>query len=644
MSDLLITAAVDLEGGDRFVGAGERIAAAHLLGKAGEVRWQRLADGALFARAGAPGPGRRRASALPNAAFATGDDGSFTLIAGRVFEENAEGLRPVRDPAAHYAQAYRRLGEACDKAIVGDYAAIQWFPQQRRLRAARSPMSRQPLHVWRQDGGIVVSSLPRIIFAAGAPTEIDDRKLADTLLLNLVDGSDSWYRGFGRIEQGTAVCFTRGSERRRRFWSIGEIPEVRFRSDDDYVAAVDEQFARALRTELADVQRPGAQLSGGLDSQAVVSYALDAIGPDRRLPTWTAVPMEGWTPDFAERRFASERPYAEAFAAMHPQVEPHFLDAAAARFVEQQDAMMLLSSWPTHNEMIMHSSHSMFAAAADARCDVLLGGDFGNIGFSYDGRTGYPTFLRQGRLRRLVREARLSGDPRPMWRRLFALAVWPHAPLAWRIARDRGNPWTPSPFGTWSPLRPDFARATGAVERATRHGSHPNYYPPASSRRWRAFVLAQSMANAPEIYLGLRLLHGIEYRDPTAFRPLMELCAGMSDDQYLRDGEDRWLARRLLKGRVPEPVRTNRRRGIAGADWAVRFERDRPAMLAEMDALAGDPRIAGIIDIARMRADLAACPGLAEANDQWRSRIYDCLGRGVSYARFVRYSEGRNAG
>ncbi|MBK6306038.1 MAG: hypothetical protein IPF47_10125 [Gemmatimonadetes bacterium] len=41
----------------------------------------------------------------------------------------------------------------------------------------------------------------------------------------------------------------------------------------------------------------------------------------------------------------------------------------------------------------------------------------------------------------------------------------------------------------------------------------------------------------------------------------------MPDDQYLRDGTDRWLVRRAMEGRLPDRLRTRTTYGAQGGDW-----------------------------------------------------------------------------
>ena len=193
-------------------------------------------------------------------------------------------------------------------------------------------------------------------------------------------------------------------------------------------------------------------------------------------------------------------------------------------------------------------------------------------------------------------------------------------------------------FGLLIPILPKL------VERARARGMNIDGYPPASSRQLRAEMWSWVTGGAPEIVLGQTLSHGVELADPTAFVPLVELCAGIPDEQYLRDGTDRWLARRLLAGKVPEMVRLEQRTGAQSADWPIRLARERAGLIAELEQIGRDPRLAAVFDVERMQRDLAAWDGTDDGDARNYFRIAMCVTRGVSTARFVRYAEGRNVG
>lgn len=648
MHNLLIAATIDLAGGEWFSGCRERVVASLLMGKAGDVRHGNVPSAMLASRAARPAAGGRQPRAQATT-WQARPDGSFVLFAGVIFERDdiarRFALQPGLGHAETYAALYETVGEQCDRLIVGNYAVLHWFPEHRRVRMARSPLSLCPLHIWRRDDRLAIASIPRALFAAGASSELDNDKLADALLLNLRKQTDNWYKDLSRVAPGTVETHDPGGVRVERFWSIDTVAPVRFRRDSDYVEAVDEQFRRAAKASLEGIERPGLFLSGGLDSQAVASYLLEQIPPDERLRTYTSVPIDGKSALQHPMAFGDETANVRAFAQMHPRIDANFVSCPDAKFGEKLDTLFMLGSWPVHNEMSGHWTHAIYALALSDGCDVMMTGGGGNAGFSYAGRTGYPTWLRQGKWLRLAREIACSDDPRPWWRKFVADSILPNLPLSWQIVRDRRRTWLyPSPFQQWCALREDFARSSGALQRAHEAGHDITFHAMRSARDWRGSVIADMQAEAPELHTAFHLMYGLNQRDPTAFLPLLELCMGIPDEQYLRDGETRWLARRLLRGRIPESVRTERRSGRQSSDWHLRFAREREALLDELDGYARDPRIAGMLDVERMARDLREWPGPEGPQGSWVFKLKAGLSRGVAHARFVRYVEGRNAG
>lgn len=645
-NDLLIAAAFDLDGGSRFAPVQQRIVAALAPGKAGPVR-QGTVGGAFFA-ARADGPQSAQPPRPVEFVPHCGEDGSLIVMAGRIQDRvdlaRCHGADPSLDDTALYAWLYARFGDQCDRHIHGDYAVIQWHPSKARVRLARSATSFCPLHYWRDGNRVVASSIPRALFAAGLRVQIDDARLGDTLLLNYRDAASSWYQGARRVASGTFELHDPQGTTQRRFWSVEGVPKVRFARDEDYVEAVDEQFRRATRAELERVARPAIALSGGLDSQAVASYLVSEGAAGMRLPAFTGVPQAGWSCDGRPASFGDESAHVRALAAMYPQIEPHFVTGEQHRFGEHLEAMALLSGWPTRNEANMHWIHEAYAGAGAMGCDVIFFGAAGNTGFSYDGLTGYPTWLRHGQWPRLARELIASPDPRPLWRRVVSLALMPNLPLSLRGAIDRLRAVRSSPFASWCPMTEHFARSSGALQRAREASFDPYFHASPSSRDWRARVLGDLLGESAEIELGLRLLHGVGYRDPTLYRPLLELCIGIEDAQYLRGGTDRWLARRLLKGKVPEMVRGERRAGRQAADWALRMADERDTLSAELERMRADPWLAGRLDLERLTSDFRAWPGTDDPAAGYPFKIGAAVASAISAARFVRYASGRNVG
>jgi asparagine synthase (glutamine-hydrolysing) len=643
----LVLAAFDFAGDEAWIDEGwERALGSLALGLAGDVMHQRLANAGLAARSEArPAPGmpvRRRRHE-----FARQFDGSYILLTGRLHHaaETASrfGIRHWEDHASLYARLYEKLGNDCDRRIVGDYAAVQWFPDQRKVRLVRAPTAQVPMQVWRHGQRMVVCTSPNPIFAFGLVPEVDDARVGGWLLAGAGPATRSFYRGMACVACATSEEHDLHGVRRETYWSIQDVPEVRFRRDEDYVEAVVEQMHRAVEATLEGARTPGLLLSGGFDSQAVAAFAMERLGPGTLLRTYTSIPSPAAQIEDRATSIASEEPHVRALAEMYPQMQPTFVDGAELQFGDRLPQLMMLSGWPAFNEMNAHWYHSALEHAARDGVDLIMTGDAGNMGFSYDGLTGFPTWLANGEWKRLIRELRCyAPDDRPLWRKLISRSVMPHIPQRLKWIFDRHRSWNTSPFDSWCALREEYARSSGMIDEVLDEGFDLYDYDFEHARTWRKTMLDRMYKGGPEISLGYSLLYGLKIRDVHSYVPLLEVCGGMPDDQYLRNGEDRWLGRRVLQDRVPELVWKESRVGRQASDWPFRLARDRDRLMGELLSLAKDERIAALIDFDRLVADLRDWDGREIPERKDSLRLVSAMTRGLATAMFIRYAEGRN--
>jgi asparagine synthase (glutamine-hydrolysing) len=236
----------------------------------------------------------------------------------------------------------------------------------------------------------------------------------------------------------------------------------------------------------------------------------------------------------------------------------------------------------------------------------MLTGEMGNLTMSYDGYALLAELLLTARWRRLFSEIASSGH---RWRYMLrSLTIAPIIPAAlfrqykqWR--RGRRPPWH-----GFSAIHPEFAARSGIVARATREYWPFDTPPPRDGRlaRIRSFNFYCETA---DWFAKLRANFGIDNRTPAFDRRLVEFCIGIPQDQYLYKGQNRWLIRRAMQGRLPDVVLSNKKYGIQSADWFERLTRERGQIAAQLKRLAENSDIASIIDLRRLMAILEDQPG-----------------------------------
>lgn len=578
-------------------------------------------------------------------------DGTALLFSGFIANRRAlrselgggQGSLPDGD-AALYAAAHARWGQAADTRVHGEYAAIMVPPGGAPVRILRSPIFAPVLYYHHDRDRLIVTTTPAAVFATGEiPRELDECKIADSLFLNYNEERRGWFKGVARLPRGARAQITRDGVQETEWYRIEDIEPVRFSRDRDYVDALDALFVEATEAVLDGFEKPIVSLSGGFDSQAVAAYAMRVRGQVPLLSA-TSAPQEGWSAPAGGNAWTDERPQVRALAEMYPQLDPRWVTAPGKDISYFQRDLFETALVPPRNAANLHWIHDVRTLARAEGADVVLTGAMGNMTFSYDGAGYLPELLMRGRWGTLARELWFGGPRAKMAKRAMRQAVMPHLPEGLqKKLTDWRDGYSPDPLQTWSPLRADYARQMQVRERAAAHGFNPDFLPPHSVAEFRRRMLSNAATEGGDISTGLDRLHGIPQRDPTRYRPLLEFCFAIPTRQYLHRGARRWLARRLLRGKVPDMVLRETRRGRQAADWTSRLRPRRAAILEELDFLAADPDVADRIDIPRLRRALETMPesdsDLTRADNM---TLNLALSRGLTTARFIRYIKGHN--
>ena len=96
----------------------------------------------------------------------------------------------------------------------------------------------------------------------------------------------------------------------------------------------------------------------------------------------------------------------------------------------------------------------------------------------------------------------------------------------------------------------------------------------------------------------LGLANGIVERDPTRDKRVIEFCLSIPFDEFVKNGQERYLIRASMKGILPEKIRTNVKvRGLQGADWVKRLEGNFDNLKSDIKYLLKDENINKYLNI-----------------------------------------------
>ena len=583
------------------------------------------------------------------------------LLAYRRNLIDALGLEPRQAArqadSALFARAWERWGEDAASRVEGFFAAVVWAPRRRVLTAVCSPVDAPPLYYAVDRRRVVVATAPRAIFAQGdLARRVDDAVLASHMINDPGDGRATCYRDVNSLLPGELLTVSPKAARVRRHYDLAERARpVRLATDADYVDAAGELLRGAVGNALRATARPALALSGGLDSSALAVVALDILasrGDTERLVTITLMPeplvevrdgpLHADAPGYELSRRTGEEidRRVRALAAMHPALDIRFVNGGTMDFEDALLRLVELSELPLRSAR-QAQSIALGHYAAQAGTPVVLSGHGGNYMFSYDGLTRLATLLLAGRLPTLLRESAGGPPGRRLGRYapLLHFGIYRHLPRrAHGAIRRLTDGWRGWP--DYSAIHPDYARTHRVDERARASGYDP-YTRGQASVRHALLTCWERYRRRHWFRAGQRALttvSGIQVRSPYLCRRLIEWCVGLPDDQFLRDGQDRRLMRRLMEGRLPSDILTVR----AKAQWGW-HPQELPAIRATLERWRGDPDIAERVDLERLLRLVDASPAttpITRRNYSDRKLVLHGVDHALAVGRFIRWVEG----
>ena len=442
---------------------------------------------------------------------------------------------------------WEEKGPSCLTDLRGMFALAIWNRRDDSLFLARDRVGKKPLYYTRlADGGLVFASeIKAILQHPQVRREPDIAAIDSFLTLHYVPAPDTAFQGIERIPPGHWLAWRQGQVEITRYWRLEY--DKKFHEPEEELK---EELLRLLRESVKirlESEVPlGAFLSGGIDSSAVVAFAVEA----------SAAPLNTFSIGFETQRHDEStfaRMVANRFGTHH-----HELIAGAG-------TPQLIDDIVWHYDQPFGDSSAIpsfqVAQLTQPHVTVVLNGDGGDESFAgYDRYklsrfSGY--FRLPGRLRAgLQGVARHAAPFLGRGRRLVQSPVGDpcEAYVATLVHLDpERKAWL---------YTPEFLRQAGdgVVPPLRYMRSHPH-------RSLLDSMLDTDVANyLPDDLLVkmdvATMAHGLEGRSPLLDHKLMEFMARVPPTLKLRNGESKYLLKSALRGILPNEILERRKMGF----------------------------------------------------------------------------------
>jgi asparagine synthase (glutamine-hydrolysing) len=494
--------------------------------------------------------------------------GSVVVADGRI-DNRAElqvtlGLPPATSDRELVSRAYERWGVDFADRLRGDFAIVVWDAVAGVLTAARDPFGVAPLF-YRADGRRlwISDAMAPLLATLEVTPVLDDQRVVEFLLTKVKAKDATFFRDIHEVQAGHVLQATPNGLRSRRYWKQPDGPLLPEGRAAEHFEEFRRLFVSAVRRRLSSDSPVLMQLSGGLDSSAIVGAA-DLLSRTGALPTPSAVAVGAVHPGLA----CDESVFIDAVA-RHVALPVETWDGTVANdadFVEPR------AEEPGLRTLFMGGSLGDVEIARRRGANVILGGLGGD---------------QLGMVQGLFEEQLAAGH----WvQALRQLLVFPGATRRSRMYRVRQQLKRSLPEAVVRPLlrarvnvpswlAPDLHERVRDILLEDRTEVGP--LTGVRAEAWRRLNSGQTLRT-----VSMPVAHGkplgIEYRFPFLDRDLLEFALRMPTELWPQSGAYARLHRLPLQDLYPPEIRSRETK----AEFTPALIAYLKAMSKHMDSLA----------------------------------------------------------
>jgi len=452
---------------------------------------------------------------------------------------------PVSTDLEVVAAAYYRWGTDSFARLLGDWALSIWEPSTQSLLLAKDVIGTHHLfYLLERDQVTWCTILDPLMLFAHRPFKLEEEYIAGWLSFFPAPHLTP-YVGIHSVPHSCFVHIAGGKQTVRKYWDFNSVKRIVHGSDADYEEHFRFAFGEAVRRRLRSDSPVVAELSGGMDSSAIVcmadSFFRRGDAETSRLDTISY--FNDSEPNW------NERPYIKI-------IEDHRGRAGCNIDVSSLD---FFSSFPTIGELTPTPGSRNRTSQIGAQLAAFLSTQGNRVllsGFGGDEVTGgvptpmpeLETLLASGYFKLLARQLKVWAlSLRKPWWSLLLKTV-----QAFVSVKPAGQVHT----APW--LKPDFVHRNrlalhGYENKLKLFGPPPGFQEDLSTLDSLRRQLGCECQSLCPLY---------ETRYPFLDRDLLEFLYAIPREQLVRPGQRRSLMRRALSGIVPQEILDRRRKAF----------------------------------------------------------------------------------
>jgi asparagine synthase (glutamine-hydrolysing) len=466
---------------------------------------------------------------------------------------------------------WEQHGVDCVQHLRGMFAFAIWDANRRALFIARDRVGIKPLYYCQTATALLFASeIKALLVDPEVSRDVSPEAIDRFLTYLYLPGPGTLFKNVNKLEPGHYLLATSDGVTQRQYWDLKFEPDPRWRSLDKASEALGALLGETVRDHMISDVPVGFLASGGVDSTALLSYAVEQ----------TDKPIQTFTVGFSGSHVVDERPYAR-LASERFRTQHHEITISAEDF----RAFLPQYVWHMEEPVCEPPAVALYYVSKLARehVTVLLSGEGGDEAFGgYPEYRNYPAFERlkkyAGPFRGAVGSAlamagRMGGNGR----------LAKYAAIAGRSLPDYYYSRVTTPHDYFNQhkrsLYSDVFAQTMSGSRAT-DATRTLFARADGTELLNQMLYVDTKTWLPDDLLvkadKITMANSLELRVPFLDHKVLELAATLPPAFKVYGRQTKRVLKRAFTGRVPDQILKRRKAGfpVPYEQWLMRDLRD----------------------------------------------------------------------
>lgn len=171
--------------------------------------------------------------------------------------------------------AYDKYGKDCVNHLLGDFAFAIWDENKQELFCARDHLGIKPFFFYHDDEKLIFASHLKGITSVLENVELDNDYINTAICLAPNPITATCFKNIKKLAPAHTLSINQKEIKTNQYWDISAKKSFNFKTEEEYIEYFQFLLKDAIQCRSRTAYALGAQLSGGLDSSAIVAIALD---------------------------------------------------------------------------------------------------------------------------------------------------------------------------------------------------------------------------------------------------------------------------------------------------------------------------------------------------------------------------------